>query len=207
MLTHAEYAWTGGDAGLARLVEDHPWVTMASATSAGLVVSHLPVLVEAAGPGVTVLGHLPVTDAERHELGTAETVLIVQGPHGYISASWYAGGPYVSTWNFVVAHLHGRPVRLGPDDTFEVLRRTQDHFESARPEPYLLERVPAYARRLAPHVVGFRLVPDRVEAKVKLSQDKPAVDVDGVLRGLEDPADVHADPALAAAMRLVRENR
>lgn len=207
MLTHAEYAWSGDDADLARLVESHPWVTMVSGTSAGLVVSHLPVLTERADTGIAVLGHLPVTDADQHELGTAETVLIVRGPHGYISASWYAGGPYVSTWNFVVAHLHGRPERLRPEETFDILGRTQDHFESGRPEPHLLDRVPAYARRLAPLVVGFRLVPSRVEAKVKLSQDKPAVDVDAVLRGLEDPADMHANPRLAAAMRLVRETR
>ena len=33
-----------------------------------------------------------------------------------------------------------------------------------------------YAARIAPAVVGFRLTPDRVVAKAKLSQDKPAAD-------------------------------
>jgi transcriptional regulator len=200
MLTQPVYAWPGNDADLARLVSAHPWVTLVSATASGLVVSHLPVLAEAGSAGLSVLGHLPVPDAEEHQLGEVDTVLVVQGPHGYVSAGWYAGGPYVSTWNFVVAHLHGRPSPLGADETYEVLSRTQDHFELARPEPYRLERVADYARRLAPLVVGFRLVPDRVVAKAKLSQDKPAEDVAGVLRGLQDPGDVHANPALAAAM-------
>jgi transcriptional regulator len=202
MLTHAEYAWQGGEAGLARLVEAHPWVTLVSSTSAGLVVSHLPALAEHRKDGrLAILGHLPVSDAREHELGRVETVVVVQGPHGYVSAGWYVGGPYVSTWNFVVAHLHGTPDPLGPDETFEVLTRTQDHFESVRPDPYRLDRVPEFARRLAPYVVGFRMVPSRVVAKAKLSQDKPADDFAAVLHGLEDPTDVHASPTLAAVMR------
>lgn len=201
MLTHPEYAWPGDDADLARLVEAHPWVTMVSDTSAGLVVSHLPVLIDPAADTLAVLGHLPLTDADAHELGEVDTVLVVQGPHGYVSAGWYAGGPYVSTWNFVVAHLHGRPERLGPEKTFGVLSGTQASFEAPRPDPYLLDRVPEYARKVAPYVVGFRLVPSRVDAKAKLSQDKPAEDLAGVLRGLEDPDDVHNSPGLARTMR------
>ncbi|MGH3345867.1 MAG: FMN-binding negative transcriptional regulator [Nocardioides sp.] len=202
MLTQPEYAWPGDDSDVALLVNAHPWATLISDTSAGLVVSHLPVLADPAKEGqLAIVGHLPVTDAQEHELGDVEAVVVVQGPHGYVSASWYVGGPFVSTWNFVVAHLHGRPEPLGPEETFDVLARTQDHFESDRPQPYRLDQVAEYARRLAPLVVGFRLVPSRVVAKTKLSQDKPASDVAAVLRGLEDPADVHASPTLAAAMR------
>ena len=61
--------------------------------------------------------------------------------------------------------------------------------------------VAAYARRLAPAVTGFRLDSTRVVAKAKLSQDKPREDYEAVLRGLEDPDDVHADVGLAAVMR------
>jgi transcriptional regulator len=201
MLEQSKYAWPGTDADLRALVARHPWVTLVSQTSAGLVVSHLPVLPAPDTEEVVVIGHLPLADAEAHELGSCEVVVVVQGPHGYISAGWYAGGPYVPTWNYVVAHLHGRPAVLDAEATFDVLDRTVDHFESARPVPFRLEQVADYARRLAPHVAGFRLSPSRVVAKAKLSQDKPAADVAGVLRGLEDPDDVHADPELAAAMR------
>jgi transcriptional regulator len=60
--------------------------------------------------------------------------------------------------------------------------------------------VDAYAHRIAGGTTAFRLVPDRVVGKAKLSQDKPAEDIAGVLAGLEaDPT--HGNPALAAAMR------
>lgn len=204
MLQQPEYAWPGTGADLRRLVAAHPWVTMVSATSRGLVVTHLPVVPDPAADrdaAPVVLGHLPVTDAAEHELGTAPTVLVVQGPHGYVSAEWYVGGPYVSTWNYVVAHLHGTGERLDAGATLDVLRLTQEHFESQRPRPFDLDGVVAYVHRLAPYVVGFRLEPSRVVAKAKLSQDKPEVDLAGVLRALEDPTEPFASPTLAEAMR------
>lgn len=203
MLEQPEYAWKGTDADLRALVAAHPWVTMVSSTSSGLTVSHLPILPDpphGAGP-LDVVGHLARDDAEQHELGSCDVVIIVQGPHGYISASWYVGGPYVPTWNYVVAHLHGRPSILTAADTRAVLDRTVDHFESARPEPFRLDHVAAYAARIAPHVTGFRLRPSRLVTKAKLSQDKPATDVAAVLTALDTPDDVHHNPTLARAMR------
>jgi len=207
MLAQPEFEWPGTDADVLRLVADHPWVTLVSATSAGPVVSHLPVLPAPDADGVEIIGHLARPDAEEHELGRCDAVVVVQGVHGYVSAGWYAGGPYVPTWNYVVAHLHGRLTELDADATWEVLERTVDHFEKDRPEPFLLSSVQEYAARLAPAVTGFRLTPSRVVAKAKLSQDKPEADRAGVLRGLEDPRDVHANPALAAAMRTLGSPR
>lgn len=199
MLEQPIFAWTGTDLDLRGLIAAHPWVTMVSSTSSGLVISHLPVLPE--DQGVDVVSHLPIEDARQHELGTCDVVLIVQGPHGYISADWYVGGPYVSTWNFVVAHLHGKPTVLDEQGTYEVLQRTMDHFEHVRPHPFRLNQVSDYAHQIAPHVVGFHLTPTKTVAKAKLSQDKPEEDVAAVLEGLECPGDVHENHQLAQAMR------
>ena len=116
VLSQPEYAWPGTEDDLLHLVAQHPWVTLVSATSHGLTISPLPVVPAPDATGVEVLGHLARTDAEEHELGECDAVIVVQGHHGYISAAWYAGGPYVPTWNYVVAHLHGRPSSLAPCD-------------------------------------------------------------------------------------------
>jgi len=200
MLKRPEYAWRGTQDDLRALVAAHPWATLVSSTSHGLLVSHLPVLPDGADE-LQVVGHLARSDADEHELGRADTVLIVQGAHGYISAGWYVGGPYVPTWNYVVVHLHGRPDVLDAEETWDVLDRTVDHFEAVRAEPFRTADVADYARRLAPHVTGFRLTPAAVDAKAKLSQDKPESDLEGVLRGLTDSNDPHADDVLADAMR------
>ena len=182
------------------LLAQHSWVTLVSHLPTGLVVSHAPVLVEETPTGVSVVGHLARADADLHELGRHDVVVIAQGPHGYITPDWYVGGPYVPTWNFVVCHLHGRPDLLSAEQTYDVLSRTVDQYEQARPTPFRLAEVAPYAQQLAPHTTGFRLVPDRIVAKAKLSQDKPPPDQAGVLQGLETDQ-VHGNPALAAEMR------
>ncbi|WP_427889141.1 FMN-binding negative transcriptional regulator [Kribbella sp. GL6] len=201
MLHHAEFELSDV-AVLRELIRSHGWVTMVSAVAGEPVISHLPVVLEAERDGISVVGHLGRPDDRQHRLGEIDTTLIVYGPHGYVSPTWYGVGGYVPTWNYVVAHLSGRPEVLGAEETFEVLRRTCDHFETGRPVPWRLEGEEAYARRIAPATAGFRLVPDRIVAKAKLSQDKPAEVVARVIDALADDP-VHANPQLAAAMRAV----
>jgi len=195
VLEQRTYAMTDV-AELRAVVAAHGWATMVTATpDRGLVVSHLPIVVDPTRDGLVILGHLARTDATLHELGRHDTVLVVQGPHGYVSPRFYAGGPYVPTWNFVVVHLHGRPEPLDGDETYAVLDRTVDHFEQCQ---WRLDSVAAYAHRIAGGVTGFRLVPDRVVGKAKLSQEKPAEDVRGVVATLDG-----VNPMLATAMRRV----
>lgn len=178
-------------AAIDELIASYGWATLVS--DGGPVVSPLPVI---PGPGGSVLGHLSKQDARLHGLGERPVVMIFQGPHGYVSPGVYAAGPYVPTWNYVTVHLHGTPELLDPEETYRLLGDTVDHFERDRAEPWRLESVEEYGRRLLRAVVGFRLRPGRVVAKAKLSQDKPAEVIERVLAEFE-----RTNPALAAAMR------
>jgi transcriptional regulator len=156
-----------------RLVVDHPWATLVSQAE-HLVVSHLPILCELTGVDeeLSVVGHLARSDGEAHMLGEQDVVLVVQGPNGYLTPSWYRETPHVPTWNFVVVHLFGRPEVLDDDETFQILSDTVDRFEGKLPVPWRLTEVDEYAHNLAPHTMGFRLRPTQVVAKAKLSQDE-----------------------------------
>ena len=92
--------------------------TMVSHTDAGeLVASHYPVILdESADDEIVLLSHVGRPDEQLHELGAHELLVIVQGPHGYISPGWYDAKPAVPTWNFVDAHLYGTPELLSDDE-------------------------------------------------------------------------------------------
>lgn len=189
------------------LVRTHPWATLVSHTDRnGLVASHLPVLLDdsrggdTTGTGLTLLGHLARTDAELHELGDHDVVVVFHGPHGYISPTWYEETPHVPTWNFVVLHAGGRPQVLDADETYGVLTATVDHFEDRLPHPWRLKEVDAYAHRIASAVTGFRLAATRVDAKAKLSQDEHEEVSRRVVRALESDQP-YTHPDLARAMR------
>jgi len=171
MLAQPEFAVRDPTAWRA-LVRDHGWASLVTAQPAGaLVVSHLPIIVDEKSEQFAILGHLARTDAAEHELGGHDVVLIVQGPHSYLSPSWYRDGPHVPTWDFVVLHAFGRPTVLSPEETFRVLDATVDHLESGMPQPWRLSEVSEYARRIAAGTTGFRLDPVQVVGKAKLHQD------------------------------------
>jgi transcriptional regulator len=189
-----------------RLVREFPWVTLVSSTATGgLVASHYPVLLDPAAGGneIVLLGHVGRPDERLHELGRHDMLVIVQGPHGYISPGWYDAEPAVPTWNFVAAHLHGVPEILSDAENLAVLADLVDHFESRLPEPRRMNGTTAnaaYAERIVAGTVGFRLRVTRFDAKNKMSQNKPAATVDRIIAALEGDGP-YASPALAERMR------
>jgi transcriptional regulator len=154
----------------------------------------------------TVVGHVARADPQARDLeGGEPTLLLFEGPHGYVSASWYAPDltEVPSTWDYTAVHLYGAPVALHGEEGFDVVRRTLEHQESCIEEGTRFrldaERL-AFARKLFPGTVPFRLTPTRIEAKIKLNQDYPASVVERVIEHLEAPGP-YQNPALAADMR------
>ncbi|WP_085368488.1 FMN-binding negative transcriptional regulator [Leifsonia sp. NCR5] len=190
-----------------RLIRLNPWATIVSSTEAGLVASHYPILVDESRDDLSIVTHVGRPDDLLHELGQHELLVIVQGPHGYISPGWYDANPAVPTWNFTAAHLSGVPEILSDEENFAVLGRLVDHFEDRMPSPRRMEGTPqdaAYAQRISSGTVGMRLTPTKIVAKSKLSQNKPAETVDRIIGELEGDG-VYASRDLAAEMRRVHD--
>jgi transcriptional regulator len=171
----------------------HPFATI---VTADLRATHMPCLVDEEAEGLVILGHLACLDPVSESLDRA-VLLIFQGPHGYVSASWYESDS-IPTWNHVTLHVRGTPDVF--DDAMPVLQRTVDHFESAMEDPWSLRRMGKTAREMAENVVAFRVQADSWHAEAKLSQNKPAHERARVLAGLQAPGP-YCNPALAAAMQ------
>ena len=137
-----------------RLIQNHPWATFVSATSAGLVASHYPVLLDEDRDELGIISHFGRPDDVLHELGRHEILVIIQGPHDYISPSWYAPGDVVPTWNHVTAHLYGTPEILTEEENYQMLTRLTDHFEQHHPGGRHLSEDEAGTRRIAKGTVG-----------------------------------------------------
>jgi transcriptional regulator len=179
-----------------RLIRNHPWATFVSATSTGLVASHYPVLLDESRSDITVLSHFGRPDDALHELGRHQVLVIVQGPHDYVSPSWYAPGDLIPTWNHVTAHLYGTPELLDEEENYAVLCRLTDHFERHHPQGRSLLEDEAATRRAAKGTTGLRLRVDRFDARAKLSQNKTA----DVRHNITEHLAEH-NPALADEMR------
>jgi transcriptional regulator len=190
---------------ITRLIRENPWATFVSNTAGGLVASHYPVLLEHTDDGsISLVSHVGRPDEKLHELGQHEMLMIIQGPHGYISPGWYGNDEFVPTWNHVTAHLYGTPEILSDADNFQVLDDLVDHFERQLPNPISLDIDEASARRIARGTVGLRLRVTRFDARLKLSQNKSPEVVDRIVDALGEPGPF-ASPALAAEMKRARD--
>lgn len=188
-----------------RLIELNPWVALVSQGDDGLVASHYAVMLDDERDDLTIVGHVGKPDDVILGLGERELLVVVQGPHGYITPRWYGDVAAVPTWNFVAAHLTGIPELLTPAENLRVLERLVDRFEGDGDDARGLYRLPNdvdFVERLERGTVGFRLTPTRVTAKRKLSQNRSAEVTETIIAGLS----AH-NPALAAEMRRAADAR
>ncbi len=179
-----------------RLIRRNAWATFVSPASTGLVASHYPVILDGAAEDLTIISHFGRPDEVSHELGQHEILVIIQGPHDYVSPSWYAQGDVIPTWNHVTAHLYGTPELLSDEENYRMLELLTDHFEQHFPGGRSLSEDPVGTRRIAKGTVGLRMRVTRFDARAKLSQNKPAEVRETIIANYEQ-----ANPALAQEMR------
>jgi transcriptional regulator len=169
-----------GDAAAARrLIADHPFATLVTAAASGIVVTHLPLLLE--DDGGSLLGHVAAPNPHARVLADADSVAIFHGPHAFVSRGWYASpADNVPTWNFAAVHVTGRARLLDAAGRRRAVERLSARFEP----PALPPITAAHFERLLGGIVAFSLPLSRVEAKFKMSQNKAEADRAGVIAGL-----------------------
>lgn len=107
------------------------------------------------------------------------------------------------TWNFAVVHCHGRPVTLDDHATARHLLQLVDMLEKDRDDRWRMRELgPGGMERRIPHILGFDLPIERLEAKFKMGQDERLYDTSGAIRALEQN-----DPALATMMKAHNAHR
>ena len=157
-------------------------------------VNHLPVIFSSRpGEENILIGHMAKRNPQwAHFKKNPDCTLIFHGPHTYITPSWYTSGRNVPTWNYVVAHVHGKiKLRESFEDQIEVLEQLTRVFESENPEPWEFELPSdlADAQSLTSAIISFEFHIENIEAKFKLSQNRNDQDRFGVIDGLSQRTD------------------
>ena len=188
------------------LLARHGAADLVTSTSQGLLATMLPFVFDPdAGEHGVLLGHVARNNSQWREPAAGESLVIVRAVDAYVSPSWYASkaehGRVVPTWNYVTAHVYGRLVVHDDPEWVEALvRRLTDQREAALPHPWSVDDAPsAFVAGQLRAIVGLELQITRIEAKAKLSQNRPGADVDGVVAGLAARGDLEASAAVAAA--------
>jgi transcriptional regulator len=185
------------DAAVRDLLEHHGAGDLVTTTDHGLVSTLLPFVFDPEpGPRGALLGHFARNNEHWRLPAIGEALVIVRGPDAYITPNWYASkaehGRVVPTWNYVTAHVHGELVIHDDVDWLGALvRRLTEKHEAGEAVPWTVDDPPpAFVAGQLRAIVGVELRISRIEAKAKLSQNRPAADIAGVIAGTRERGDV-----------------
>jgi len=163
--------------------------------------SHLPFLYDfERGPNGTLLAHMARPNPQWRDFAAlaeagGEAMVVFQGPHSYISPTWYGEGPpNVPTWNYVAVHAYGLPRVIEEAGAVRaLLERLVARQEAGRTPAWstagLTEK---YLAGLQRGLVAFEIPVSRLEAKAKLSQNKPTSQLAAATSSVEAAEDVLA---------------
>jgi transcriptional regulator len=196
------------DAAVNDLLAKHGAADLITLTDDGLLATMLPFAYEpSAGEHGVLLGHVARNNDQWRKPARGESLAIIRGPDSYVSPSWYAAkaehGRVVPTWNYLTAHVYGRLiVHDDPAWVEDVVRRLTAKHEAARLAspgqrmPWSPDDAPRkFIEGQLRAIVGLELQITRIEAKAKLSQNRPATDIPGIVDGLAARGD---DPMATA---------
>ena len=177
---------------LSRLIHDHSLAALVTLGSDGLNANHIPLeLNPEPAPLGTLRGHVARGNPMWRDFSReVETLAIFQGPQAYISPAWYQTkretGKVVPTFNYIVVHAYG-PMRIVEDRAWlrGLVERLTTRHETGRPEPWKVTDAPAdFVEQMLGAIVGIEIPLTRLVGKWKVSQNRPAADREGVVRGL-----------------------
>lgn len=173
-----------------RFIQQHAFGQLISRVDCRLFSSHIPFLV--AEDSTRLLAHLAKPNPQWKDIEGQEVLITFQGPHDYISPSWYKA-PGVPTWNYQAVHVYGKCELITDIEALRnIVNTLTGVYESSYAEPWQ----PQYDEKMLRGIVGLSIEIVEIQCKYKLNQNRSAEDREQVCAHL-DQAGSHG---LAAAM-------
>jgi len=169
----------------ARLIRANPLATLISAADEPMI-THAPLVLDDRTEPWRLLGH--VARANPHWQAWEKDPIVVAVFHGgdaYVSPSLYSTRKAVPTWNYAVVHLRGSLKLIHDSEAKERVLKAliEQHDRAYHAQWDALE--PDFRESMKSGIVAFEIEVERVDAKFKLSQNRPADDRARVLHAME----------------------
>ena len=124
--------------------------------------------------------------------GENENVLVMfQGPHAYISSSWYEH-ENVPTWNYQAVHVYGSASIMSEQELEKDLISLLQKYEHHRKDPVLWETLSPQTKKQIKGIVGFKINIQEVQAAYKLSQNRNDEDYHNIIDKLNEEEDLQS---------------
>jgi transcriptional regulator len=163
------------------------------------IASHLPIMLRSDNDQHYLHGHMARANPQWKTFTSQNAMAIFNGPHTYISSSWY-DHVNVPTWNYIAVHAYG-PIRIiDGDELYNSLKTLTGHFEATQEQPISVEGMSDYVRSQMKGIVGFEIKVEKLEGKWKMSQNRDEKNYNSIISQLEKINDANAQ-AVASIMK------
>ncbi len=174
-------------------------------TDGKLTGTHIPLELDVDAEGNDILlGHIAKANPQWKNFNDkAEVLAIFNGPHAYVSSSWY-GHENVPTWNYVAVHVYGKIKIIEGEELLNSLKKLVNKYEQGNSNPISVDKLSDKTMRQVRGIVGFSIKITEIQAAYKLSQNRNDEDYNNVVDKLEKTNNA-VSMGLAKEMKSKRE--
>ncbi len=171
-----------------QFMKDNPFAFLCGVDSNhSPVATQVPVLLEERSEQLFLMGHMQrKTDHQLAFEQNPQALVIFNGPHTYVSASWYSNQQTASTWNYMSVHAKGKIQFLDDASLLAILTRTTAQFENNPGSPSLVEKMPEeYVSKMMKAIVAFEIEVTHIDNVFKLSQNRDKESYNNIIPQLQ----------------------
>ncbi|PAV30876.1 protease [Virgibacillus profundi] len=172
-------------------IQKYSFGTIVSTEQGKPIATHLPLELHKQGDDYYITGHFAYANPQWKTFEADNVLVMFQGPHAYISSSWYKS-ENVPTWNYQSVHIYGTASIMSEQELQEDLKILLQKYEQHRKNPALWENLSSQTKKQIKGIVGFKIKIQEVQAAYKLSQNRNEEDYQNIIDKLYEEKDLNS---------------
>jgi len=137
------------------------------------IATHIPLEVELKDDKLFLSGHMMRKTDHHLTFEKNENVLVIfNGPHCHISASWYTNPVMGSTWNYMVVHAKGKIRFKDEAGTYNAVKDITNKYEAPESAAAFNKLPQEYVDGMVKAIVAFTIEVEVLDNVFKLSQNR-----------------------------------
>ncbi|MCM3653645.1 FMN-binding negative transcriptional regulator [Metabacillus litoralis] len=189
-------------------VQKNSFGTIVTTEQGKPIATHLPLQLIKEGDTYYITGHMAFGNPQWRTFETCEDALVMfQGPHAYISSSWYEE-ENVPTWNYQAVHVYGTASILNEEELKQDLTMLLQKYEKHRKNPVLWDKLsPQLLEKQLKGIVGFKIKVQEIQATNKLSQNRNEEDYHNIVNKLYEEKDLNSQQMAQLMERKLKKDK
>lgn len=172
-------------------IEKNSFGIIISQSNSKLLATHIPLELDKNENGQPILtGHISKGNPQwKNFVNDGDILAIFNGPHCYISSSWY-DHENVPTWNYIAVHIYGKVKIIEGERLITALTKLVEKYEKQMENPVSVRTMSKeFLNNEIKGIVGFEIEIIEIQSAYKLSQNRDKVNHNNIVAELRKSGD------------------